>query len=371
MNSAFERLQKLAEEKRLKEKAEKPHLEIVPVIAEEYHNVASAVSAPRAVSAGTQVQPVAPEKDFTKVANSIVRQIPNGVFVGKSKQMYDYLYSQTRGAVKPTRTVRISKSSLMRGSGIKSTHTFYNNVRHLEIIGLIIITRIDGERSGNLYEVLMPEEVKGDLEDLAHLAQVGQLAQSVQKLPLAVSAETALPALGSNPINMDTLSTPKTSFKDNNTNDDEAAALFSGFIEKFQVAAAKLTGAPLSKYEREKWNSLADLLVLELEAAGRRANNQVSSIPAFLTKVLSSKLLNQKPLEKYQKSKSNNKPDTVGKHYPELDGADNEIKPLDDESKDAALSFLQEFKDDKEFLDGYKKWYAEEDWQWLMEQLGD
>jgi hypothetical protein len=373
MSSAFERLQKLAEEKRLKEKAEKPLLEIISVETPEKVEVVSAPSArrvPRAVSAHRTDFPIAPEKDFTKVANSIVRQIPIGVFIGKSKQMYDYLYSLTRGAIKPTRLIRISKKGLMRGSGIKSTHTFYNNVRHLEAIGLIITTRIDGEKGGNSYEVILPEEINGGLEQLAHLAQAEQLTQATQKPPVVVNAETALPALGSGLTNTGTLDTSKTLFKDNiKTDDESAAALFSDFIEKFQAAATKLTGAQLSKYEREKWGRLADLLVLELETASRRASNPVSSVPAFLTKVLSSKLLNQKPVEKTSPSKSKAKPDTVGKQYPEPDGADDDIKPLDDESKEAAVIFLQEFKDDKEFLNDYKKWYTEEDWNWIIKEL--
>lgn len=378
MSSAFERLQKLAEEKRLNEKAEKPLLEIVTVkthkkttaSAPSAGRLPKAVSSVSAPSAGNSHLPIAPEKDFAKVANSIVRQIPTGVFIGKSKQMYDYLYSLTRGAIKPTRSIRISKAGLMRGSGIKSTHTFYNNVRHLETIGLINTTRIDGEKGGNSYEVMLPEEVNGDLEQLAQLAQAGQLTQTAQKLVVAVSAETALPALGSGSTNISDSSASKTSFKDNIKNDDESAtALFSDFIEKFQTAATKLTGTKLSKYEREKWGRLADLLVLELEAASRHAGNPISSVPAFLTKVLSSKLLNQKPVERFSKSKSGSKPDTVGKYYPELDGSDEEIKPLSDESKEAAVAFLREFKDDAEFLDGYKRWYAEEDWNWIIKEL--
>ena len=174
MSSAFERLQKLADEKRLKEKQDKPPLEVLQLKSTNQPSAVRAPSSPRlvsAVSARKSQLPISPEKDFTKVANSIVRQIPSGAFIGKSKQMYDYLYSQTRGAIKPTRSIRISKSALMRGSGTKSTHTFYNNVRHLEIIGFITTTRIDGEKSGNSYEVMVPEEIKGDLEQIAHLAQ--------------------------------------------------------------------------------------------------------------------------------------------------------------------------------------------------------
>ncbi len=157
--------------------------------------------------------------------------------------------------------------------------------------------------------------------------------------------------------------------KTNTKRDDEADTLFSGFIERFQTAAKKLTGAPLSKYEQEKWERLADLLVLELETASRRASNPVSSVPAFLTKVLSSKLLNQKPPERTSKSKSGTKPDTVGKHYPELYGSEDEVKSLNTESKEAAVDFLREFKDDAEFLEGYKKWYTEEDWNWIINEL--
>jgi hypothetical protein len=69
------------------------------------------------------------------------------------------------------------------------------------------------------------------------------------------------------------------------------------------------------------------------------------------------------------KSKSGAKPDTVGKYYPELEGGDDEIKPLNDESKQAALDLIREFKDDKEFLDSYRKWYTEEDWNWIIKQL--
>ncbi len=345
MSSAFERLQKLADEKRLKEKADKPRLEIVSVKTE---------SAPSAPGADTQKLPVSPEKDYTKVANSIVRQIPNGFFVGKSKQMYDYLYTVTRGAVKPTRSIRISKSALMRGSGIKSTHTFYNNVRHLEAIGLLVTTRIDGEKGGNFYEVLLPEEVDDNLAQLAHLAQA---AHSVQKLHWVPSAVSALPALGSNPVTTGVSEVPKTSFKDINTNDDEA---FAGFIEKFQVAAEEITGKKISKRDGENLEKIADLLVLELKIAARRTQG-ISSVPAFLTEVLRRKLRSTTTQAKPSKAKADviGKPDAV-------DGY--ELKPLDAEGRKEALAQLREFADD-DFLQDFEKWYMPNDWAWLMKKL--
>ena len=371
MSSAFERLQKLAEEKRLKEKAEKPLLEIVPANTEELPSAPSAgsrPSAPRLVSApsaGKNKLPISPEKDFTKVANSIVREIPNGVFIGKSKQMYDYLYSLSRGAIKPTRSVRISKSSLMRGSGIRSTHTFYNNLRHLETIGLIAITRIDGEKGGNSYEVFVPEEIKNDLAHLAHLAQAGQLAQLGQKLPVAVSAESALTALGSNAINTYVYTESKTSFKDNIKNDDEARLneAFSAMTKRLDAAAKKLTGKGVSKNEIEKWGNLADLLILEMEAAASRTGT-ISSVPAFLTEVLRRKLLGGNSQPRSAKS-TKVRADTVGK--PNAEG-EYEKKPLDKEGREAALLELRDFAGD-DFLQDFRKWYTKEDWAWLTEEL--
>src|SRR5215211_7332967 len=51
---------------------------------------------------------VAPERDYTRVANSIVRHaVPSGLFGeqgGKAKELYDTLYALTRGAIVPRRT---------------------------------------------------------------------------------------------------------------------------------------------------------------------------------------------------------------------------------------------------------------------------
>ena len=56
----------------------------------------------------TEEQPITPVKNFQKVSNAITRQaIPAGVFKsGKSKELYDVLYSLTRGAINPARTIR-------------------------------------------------------------------------------------------------------------------------------------------------------------------------------------------------------------------------------------------------------------------------
>ena len=309
-----------------------------------------------------------PTRDYTKVSNSITkRAIPEKYFRGLSKHTYDVLYQRTRGAIVPTRTIQLTKDELVRLTGI-SKDAIKLHIKYLKETGLLKSRPAIGSHAGWEYEILVPEEIE-ETEQVGVREGKARQGKAGENLPLHSGQN--LPLLThTNPVeNKDTYEVPKTSLKTNTKNDDEADALFSGFIEKFQTAAKRLTGAPLSKYEREKWERLADLLVLELETASRHATNPVSSVPAFLTKVLSSKLLNQKPVAGTLKSRSGAKPDTVGKYYPELDGGDDEIKPLNDESKQAALDLIGEFKDDKEFLDSYKKWYIEEDWNWLLKVL--
>jgi hypothetical protein len=363
MSSAFERLQKLANEKRLKEKHDKPQLEVVQSKA---INQPSAVSAARLVSAPSATKPqlpISPEKDFTKVANSIVRQIPNGAFIGKSKQMYDYLYSLTRGAIKPTRSIRISKSGLMRGSGIKSTHTFYNNVRHLEAINLIVTTRIDGEKGGNSYEVFVPEEINIDLEQLAHLAQAEHLTQPAQKLPVVVSAETNLTALGSNSTNARVSETSKTSLKTIENNDDEP---FGMMIETLTKVFEKVSGKRPQKSDVAKLNELAELLGMELEIAAARTKS-ISNVPAFLTEHLRRRLIG-KSVQVEGKAKAS-KPTKVGKSENVVE--EYEAESLTEQGREAVLKTMQEFigKGQQEFVMSQQDSYTTDDWDWLMNNL--
>jgi hypothetical protein len=369
MSSAFERLQKLANEKRLKEKHDKPQLEVVQSKA---INQPSAVSAPSTLSAARLVSapsapkpqlPISPEKDFTKVANSIVRQIPSGAFIGKSKQMYDYLYSLTRGAIKPTRSIRISKSGLMRGSGIKSTHTFYNNVRHLEAIKLIVTTRIDGEKGGNSYEVFLPEEINADLEQLAHLAQAEHLTQPAQKLPVVVSAETNLTALGSNSTNARASETPKTSFKDIENNDDEPFGEMNAILAK---VFEKVSGKRPQKSDKAKLNELAELLAMELEIAATRTKS-ISNVPAFLTEHLRRRLIG-KSVAIEGKAKTS-KPTKAGKQEETVE--EYEAEPLTEQGREAVLKTIQEYigKGQEDFVMSQQDTYTTDDWDWLMSEI--
>ena len=317
---------------------------------------------------------ISPKRDYTKVANSINRDaVPSGLFKGTSKNTYDVLYQRTRGAIIPTRTIKAVQSDLLVWTNL-SHNTLRAHLKHLQTIGLVEIHYKLGDNNGAKYEIFLPEEIGFTPY---HPPPPPTTPQNVgggttQNLGGGTTQNLLVGGGGITPADVGENEYLKQSSLDykKTKNDDGADALFSGFIERFQAAAKKLTGAPLSKYEREKWERLADLLVLELETASRHASNPVSSVPAFLTKVLSSKLLNRKQPERNSRSKFAAKPDTVGKYYPELDGSEDEIKSLNDESKEAAVDLLREFKDDAEFLEGYKKWYTEEDWNWIINELG-
>src|SRR4028118_754753 len=107
----------------------------------------------------TTSTPIAPERDFQRVPNSVTREaMPQGLFRGKSKQVYDYLYHQTRGAITPKRSVRKSRKEILRGSGLGSMVTVDAAVEHLKSVGLLDVRAAVGSLNGNEYEVFTPEE---------------------------------------------------------------------------------------------------------------------------------------------------------------------------------------------------------------------
>ncbi|MDQ3918100.1 MAG: hypothetical protein M3348_06445, partial [Acidobacteriota bacterium] len=108
------------------------------------------------------VQSIAPARDFTRTANSIVREVvPAGVFTGKGKQIYDYLYSKTRGAITPTRSAQLTRRDIMKGAHVGSDKTLRENLLRLRRAGLVTWDGNEnvGAHAGNLYTVYLPEEV--------------------------------------------------------------------------------------------------------------------------------------------------------------------------------------------------------------------
>ncbi|HEV8482456.1 MAG TPA: hypothetical protein VGV87_02765, partial [Blastocatellia bacterium] len=95
-----------------------------------------------------------------RVANSISREaVPGGLFAGKAKQLYDYLYSKTRGAVIPRMSVRLTKRELMRGADINTEVTLRSNLNRLRTIGLVETTEMRGVHGGNEYTIYIPDEI--------------------------------------------------------------------------------------------------------------------------------------------------------------------------------------------------------------------
>src|SRR5205085_988721 len=221
--------------------------------------------------------PIAPSRDFTRVANSISREaIPAGVFKGKSKLLYDCLYTMTRGAVVPSRSIRISRPKLMKAAGIGSRVTFDTNINHLCAVGLIEVKSIAGEHHGNEYTVYIPEEREATMTSLTSLTSLTGYAHKLDRL---VCLETSQTRHTSSPAESTSSAMPHTSFK-TTTDDDDGVTAFAGII---RAAATAVIGhaLPQSDVERDRWKELASLLAEELNQAAERTG-QISSVPAFL-----------------------------------------------------------------------------------------
>lgn len=224
---------------------------------------------------------IAPSRDFSKVANSIARQaVPFGVFGGKSKQLYDFLYSLTRGAITPQRAVVITKVKLMAGADIGSEVTLRKNLDRLKSAGLVNERIVAGVHGGNEYTVNLPEE--------ATPSRPSTPSSSLSFVEPLEALETTPSSTSLNQAQSSTSEVPKTSFKtiEEKTDDDDAPLALLN--TKLQAASIKLTGKPSTAADRERWGELADVLVAELKIAAARTT--VSNVPAFLAEHLRRRL---------------------------------------------------------------------------------
>ena len=365
MSSAFERLQKFAQQKK---EQETPKLEIVtrdtqPILPNQPNldNQPNQRYQPKKFSRADSTKAIAPEKDFTKVPNSVAKiAIPERLFKGMSKNTYDALYLKTRGAINPTRKIRATKSDLIRWTGVSDV-TLDKHLKHLKSIGLVDWEFVIGSHDGNWYEVFVPEEINA-----TNLTNLTNPNPDNQPKKVGGDITNFLGDVGGVYLteNNGTYEFPKTSLKTNTKNDDDArvSEAFSVLTERFDEAVKKLTGKGVSRHEAGKWGMLAELLILEMEIAASRTDS-ISSMPAFLTEVLRRKLLGGNSTTTAKTSKS--KTDTVG--APNETG-EYEIKPLDEKGREAAVEQLREFAAD-DFLPEFKKWYTAEDWEWIMKKL--
>ena len=236
----------------------------------------------------SEEEPVAPQRDYMKMANSIGREaVPAGLFTGKSKQLYDCLYSMTRGAIVPTRTVRISRPKLMAKANIGSRATFEANIDRLLAVGLVTVRKITGEHEGNEYTVNLPEEIESTMPSQTSQTSLTRYAQKLVRL---VRLETSQTRHTLSPINSTSSGVPKTSFKTNKRNDDDDAAL-AGLFSTLREATKQVTGREISAAESERWRELGEVLATELKIAAARTT--VSSAPAFLAEHLRRRLWNK------------------------------------------------------------------------------
>jgi hypothetical protein len=229
--------------------------------------------------------------------------IPEGIFRGKSKQVWDYLWSISRGAVTPVRVVRKSRSEIKAGAGLGSMVTVDASIVHLKNVGLIAVKPSVGSLGGNEYEVFTPEEVAQRYTSTTSTSSTTSLTQKVVVLDVLDSSisSTTQPALES--ITSDP---PKTFFK---TDDDDKETHTLAELTKTLVEAARsVVGGELvnSEQERERWKELGELLAEELKEAAQRTRT-ISSVPAFFTAHLRRRLAHKpaQPAEAKKPAESN------------------------------------------------------------------
>lgn len=249
----------------------------------------------RGVTPPIPTQPVAPQRDFNKRANSLDRvALPAGIFPGSSKKLYDALYIRTRGAVVPIKSIRATKRELSDWSGIRNAKTIDAHLRYFSAVGLIVSSWERGQNDGALYEILLPEETSGLFVRSRGVTPPDPTLRRVTppegELPQILGSPSyqilGSPHATNPPLESTGSGDPNTSFKTNTErDDDEALAIFATTMKR---VAKEITGRELSPAESQRWGELADVLATELKIAAGRTT--ISSVPAFLAEHLRRRL---------------------------------------------------------------------------------
>ena len=224
---------------------------------------------------------IAPERDFQRVPNSVTRQaIPQGLFKGKSKQVWDYLYSVTRGAIVPKRSARKSRKEIKAGSGLGSMVTVDAAIEHLTSVGLLSVQPSIGSLMGNEYEVFTPEEAASSLPSTSSTSstpRISRITQNLDNLDTLESSSTRQ----TQTVESTTTSAPhKTFLSDKERSDDEHP-----LVRALKQTEKEVTGKNASA---DTWQGLAELLSAEFKIAAARTT--VSNGGAFLTEHLRRRL---------------------------------------------------------------------------------
>jgi hypothetical protein len=223
---------------------------------------------------------VAPERDFQRVPNSVTRTaLPDGVFRGKSKQVWDYLWSVSRGAVVPKRSVRKARKEIKAGAGLGSMVTVDAAIEHLQMMGLLSVKPAIGSLAGNEYEVFTPEESSISATRYTSISSIPSTTSPTQNLVQLDILESSTTSTTLSPLNSTESGKSNTSF---NTHDDDTHTLLGEFTEALMEAAQGILGKPVpnTEKERELWRECGCVLADELKKAAARTES-VSSVPAF------------------------------------------------------------------------------------------
>lgn len=315
---------------------------------------------------------VAPKKDFQKVPNSHTKKaIPEGYFKpGKSKHLYDVLYSLTRGAIEPQRSIRISKTKLMKKAGIGSRITFDSIIADFEASGLVRVRVFSGEHAGNEFEVFTYDE----LDTLPSHTSQTSMTSHAQNLDRLVSLETSQTSHSLNAANKETSANPKTFFKTMSFSIDDDAPIRTAF-EKLNTAARAATGRNLTQKDWEGFTDIIEILINETSVAKSRTRS-VSTYLKFAAENLRRRLYATNDGGQRKKSASGEKSwAEVGKKDEESGEYDEQgnflPKKLDEEERNQALKILNDYRKWGAPVEDSERFYVAEDWKWLMEKLAD
>jgi hypothetical protein len=334
-------------------------LDNAPILTTPYH--------PLPPSTTKQETSISPTRDFTKFANSLVRDaIPDGLFKGTSKNTYDALYQRTRGAIIPVRTIKVVQSDVLSWTNV-SHNTLRAHIKHLQLVGLIKIHYKLGDNEGQEYEVILPEEIGNEDKSSYHPLPP---PTTTHNLGGPSNQNLLVGGGGLKPVNIGQDTSPKTSLKTIKKNDDEA---FAEMQKVFSEISEKISGKSLSKNQKGNWKELAELLAMELEIAAARTKS-VSNIPAFLTEHLRRRLLGKTSLPKTSTEKTGiSKSLNVGKSSGEKaeTAEEYQAEPLSKEGRETVLKTMREYLDkgQNEFIMSFQDTYIKEDWDWLMKEL--
>jgi hypothetical protein len=302
---------------------------------------------------------VSPIRDFQKIPNSITRDaVPAGIFRGKSKLVYDLLWSKSRGKINPARTVKISRREIKKETAIGSMVTVDAALNHLQSIGLIQVIRAVGSLSGNQYEIFAPDELSS-LPSTSSTSSTSSPTQKMDELDTPESGSTRETQIEEN---KDSYKDTKTFFKDFLNLDDDLREILIMLTD----ASNRATGKGLTKKDGEALRELIEIIIAETDIARTRTKS-ISVYLKFAVENLRRRLYAEK-----SRGKSNKLFEPGKKAINEIiDTMPEPVEPLDEDIKQTVLESLRQMvkQNGRESVEFFKINYTPEDWNWLMTEI--